>query len=139
MRTGRHEAARAFGQALKTARRGRGISQEQLAEFGDFDRTTKSKRTRLANSCRLRPALSSPSALLFSVYTNKIPWKSSSTRRRTAGTARNTGCRWLGIAPQRDKLYAVVFTVREDETMRIISVRPATNSEVRRYETQGCK
>jgi transcriptional regulator with XRE-family HTH domain len=39
MRTGRHEAARAFGQALKTARRGRGISQEQLAEFGDFDRT----------------------------------------------------------------------------------------------------
>jgi uncharacterized protein len=47
--------------------------------------------------------------------------------------------RWLGIAPQRDKLYAVVFTVRDDETMRIISVRPATNSEVRRYETQGCK
>jgi transcriptional regulator with XRE-family HTH domain len=35
----RREAARAFGRALREARRSRGISQEQLAETGDFDRT----------------------------------------------------------------------------------------------------
>ena len=35
----RREAARAFGQALKAARRARGLSQEQLAERGNFDRT----------------------------------------------------------------------------------------------------
>lgn len=35
----RREAARAFGRALREARRLRGISQEQLAETGDFDRT----------------------------------------------------------------------------------------------------
>jgi|KBSSwiStaDraftv2_1062776.scaffolds.fasta_scaffold00172_37 uncharacterized DUF497 family protein len=47
--------------------------------------------------------------------------------------------RWFGIAPNEDKLYAVAFTVLEDEIMRIINVRRATNSEVRRYETQGRK
>ena len=31
--------ARAFGQALRAARVARGLSQEQLAEAGDFDRT----------------------------------------------------------------------------------------------------
>jgi transcriptional regulator with XRE-family HTH domain len=35
----RRHAARAFGQALRAARLGRGITQEQLAETGDFDRT----------------------------------------------------------------------------------------------------
>jgi transcriptional regulator with XRE-family HTH domain len=35
----RRQAARAFGQALRAVRLARGISQEQLAEAGDFDRT----------------------------------------------------------------------------------------------------
>jgi hypothetical protein len=39
MNAGRTEAARAFGQALKAARRGQGLTQEGLAEFADFDRT----------------------------------------------------------------------------------------------------
>jgi transcriptional regulator with XRE-family HTH domain len=39
MSAGRRQAARAFGQALRAARLSRGISQEQLAEKGDFDRT----------------------------------------------------------------------------------------------------
>ena len=48
--------------------------------------------------------------------------------------------RWLGVAPARGELYTVVFTLRnDDETMRIISLRCASNSEVRRYETQGRK
>lgn len=47
--------------------------------------------------------------------------------------------RWLGIAPEGGNLYFVVFTVIDEETMRIISLRLATNSEVRRYETQGRK
>jgi uncharacterized protein len=47
--------------------------------------------------------------------------------------------RWLGIAPAGDKLYYVVFTVSDEETIRNISLRRATNSEVRRYETQGHK
>jgi uncharacterized protein len=47
--------------------------------------------------------------------------------------------RWLGIAPEGSRLYFVVFTVSDEETIRIISLRLATNSEVRRYETQGRK
>ncbi len=35
----RVDAARAFGQALKEARLMRGLSQEKLAELGEFDRT----------------------------------------------------------------------------------------------------
>lgn len=35
----RQQAARAFGQALRVTRLERGITQEQLAEMGDFDRT----------------------------------------------------------------------------------------------------
>jgi transcriptional regulator with XRE-family HTH domain len=35
----RRQTARAFGQALRAARLERGITQEQLAETGDFDRT----------------------------------------------------------------------------------------------------
>ena len=46
--------------------------------------------------------------------------------------------RWLGVAPAGGELYTVVFSLRDDdETMRIISLRRASNSEVRRYETQG--
>jgi uncharacterized protein len=47
--------------------------------------------------------------------------------------------RWLGTAPQGGKLYYVVFTVSDEETIRVISLRRATNSEVRLYETQGRK
>ena len=39
MSASRRQAARAFGQALRAARKERGITQEQLAETGDFDRT----------------------------------------------------------------------------------------------------
>ncbi len=44
--------------------------------------------------------------------------------------------RWIGIAPKGNRLYAVVFTVNEeeDETMRVISLRRATNSEIEAYE-----
>ncbi len=38
----RQKAARAFGQALRDARRAKGVSQEQLAEGADIDRTTPS-------------------------------------------------------------------------------------------------
>jgi uncharacterized DUF497 family protein len=47
--------------------------------------------------------------------------------------------RWLGTAPEGGRLYYVVFTVSDEETIRIISLRRAINSEVRRYETQGSK
>jgi transcriptional regulator with XRE-family HTH domain len=39
MRFRRVDAARAFGQAIKEARLMRGLTQERLAELGDFDRT----------------------------------------------------------------------------------------------------
>jgi transcriptional regulator with XRE-family HTH domain len=39
MRYRRVDAARAFGQAVKEARLIRGLTQERLAELGDFDRT----------------------------------------------------------------------------------------------------
>jgi len=39
MSADRRDAARAFGQTLRAARLERGISQEQLTEGGDFDRT----------------------------------------------------------------------------------------------------
>jgi uncharacterized protein len=45
--------------------------------------------------------------------------------------------RWLGIARARTRIYTVIFTVRGDERMRIISLRRATNREIRRYETQA--
>jgi uncharacterized protein len=44
--------------------------------------------------------------------------------------------RWIGIAPKGDRLYVAVYTVRDEDTMRIISVRDATNTEIRRYEQQ---
>jgi transcriptional regulator with XRE-family HTH domain len=39
MSVSRRQSARAFGRALRAARLLRGLSQEQLAESGDFDRT----------------------------------------------------------------------------------------------------
>jgi uncharacterized DUF497 family protein len=47
--------------------------------------------------------------------------------------------RWIGVAPKGARLYTVVFTVRGDETMRIISLRRATNQEIRCYEGQDAK
>jgi transcriptional regulator with XRE-family HTH domain len=38
----RREAAQAFGKALKAARLAKGLSQEQLAEGAELDRTTPS-------------------------------------------------------------------------------------------------
>jgi transcriptional regulator with XRE-family HTH domain len=38
----RHDAARAFGQALRATRLARGMSQERLAELAELDRTTPS-------------------------------------------------------------------------------------------------
>ena len=35
----RKQAAQAFGEVLRTARDAKGMSQEELAELGDFDRT----------------------------------------------------------------------------------------------------
>jgi uncharacterized protein len=47
--------------------------------------------------------------------------------------------RWIGVAPQEGRLYTVVFTMRDDETPRIISLRRATNTEIEGYETQSHK
>ena len=47
--------------------------------------------------------------------------------------------RWIGIAPQGGRLYTAVFTMRDHGTLRIISLRRATNTEIERYETQGDK
>ena len=44
--------------------------------------------------------------------------------------------RWVGIAPKGDRLYVTVYTVQDEDAMRIISLRPATNAEIRRYEQQ---
>ncbi len=47
--------------------------------------------------------------------------------------------RWIGIAPKGDRLYVTVYTVEDEDAMRIISLRPATNAETRRYEQQDSK
>ena len=44
--------------------------------------------------------------------------------------------RWIGIAPKGTRLYTVIFTERGD-ALRIISLRRATNREIKRYESQG--
>lgn len=43
--------------------------------------------------------------------------------------------RWLGITRARTRVYAVVFTIRHSK-VRVISLRRASNREIRRYETQ---
>jgi uncharacterized protein len=47
--------------------------------------------------------------------------------------------RWIGVAPQGARLYTVVFTMRDYEIPRIISLRRATNVEIEHYEAQGRK
>jgi hypothetical protein len=47
--------------------------------------------------------------------------------------------RWVGVAPEGGRLYTAVFTVGHDETVRIISLRRATNREIERYERQSSK
>jgi len=47
--------------------------------------------------------------------------------------------RWIGVASRRGRLYTVVFTMRGEETPRIISLRRATNCEIESYEAQGRK
>lgn len=42
--------------------------------------------------------------------------------------------RYIAAAPIGDRLYVVVFTIR-DRTLRIISLRKANRREIRRYET----
>jgi uncharacterized protein len=45
--------------------------------------------------------------------------------------------RWIGIAPKDDRLYTAVYVVLDDETVRMISLRLATNAEIEHYERQG--
>jgi uncharacterized DUF497 family protein len=47
--------------------------------------------------------------------------------------------RWIGVAPRGGRLYTVVFSMKGDEILRIISLRRSTNTEIERYETQGHK
>ncbi len=47
--------------------------------------------------------------------------------------------RWIGVAPHGGRLYTVVFTIRENDIPRIISLRRATNSEIENYEAQSGK
>jgi hypothetical protein len=60
----RNHSARAFGLALRAARLERGLSQEDLAERGDFDRTYPSlleHGRRVSDLLRDSPACSRPS------------------------------------------------------------------------------
>lgn len=41
--------------------------------------------------------------------------------------------RWLAIGPIGTKLYAVAFTERGDDVIRVISLRPATKNERKAY------
>jgi uncharacterized protein len=48
--------------------------------------------------------------------------------------------RWIGVGPKGTRRYTVVFTVRDDdETMCIVSLRRATNQEIKCYEGQNAK
>lgn len=47
--------------------------------------------------------------------------------------------RWVGVAPQGGRLYTAVFTVLDEETVRMISLRRATNREIEHYERQSRK
>lgn len=47
--------------------------------------------------------------------------------------------RWIGIAPQGGRLYTLVFTLIDDETSRVVSLRRSTNHEIEHYEKQGQK
>jgi uncharacterized DUF497 family protein len=43
--------------------------------------------------------------------------------------------RYIAATPIDDRLYVVVFTIRND-TLRVISLRKANRREIKRYETQ---
>ena len=43
--------------------------------------------------------------------------------------------RWIGIGMTKGRMAFVAFTVESDETVRIISLRKATNEERQDYET----
>ncbi|MGH8208864.1 MAG: BrnT family toxin [Steroidobacteraceae bacterium] len=47
--------------------------------------------------------------------------------------------RFKGVAPYGTRLFAVVFTPRDEDTVRIISLRRASNSEIHRYESQDTR
>lgn len=47
--------------------------------------------------------------------------------------------RWIGVAPRGGRLYTVVFSMKGDDNLRIISLRRSTNTEIERYEAQGHK
>jgi len=67
----RKQAAQAFGEVLRTARDAKGMSQEELADLGDFDRTYPSLLERGKRSptivviVRLAIALDIDPAVLF--------------------------------------------------------------------------
>ncbi len=44
--------------------------------------------------------------------------------------------RMIGFAPIGDTVYCVVFVEREDDVMRVISLREATRKEVKDYASQ---
>jgi uncharacterized DUF497 family protein len=47
--------------------------------------------------------------------------------------------RWIGIAPKGNRLHTVIFTMRGEETARIISLRKSSNSEIDKYEAESRK
>lgn len=46
--------------------------------------------------------------------------------------------RWVGLAPYGGRLYTVVFTLEDDDIVRVISLRRATNREIEHYEGKDC-
>ena len=73
-----HEVARAFGQVLRTLRKGAGLTQEQLAEAADLDRTYPSLLERglrepgLSTVLRLGEALRMSPALLLQMTLTRL-------------------------------------------------------------------
>ncbi len=73
-----YEVARAFGQVLRTLRKGAGLTQEQLAEAADLDRTYPSLLERglrepgLSTVLRLGEALRMSPALLLQMTLTRL-------------------------------------------------------------------
>jgi uncharacterized protein len=42
--------------------------------------------------------------------------------------------RWVGVAPYGARLYTVVFTLEDEDIVRVISLRRSTNREIEHYE-----
>ncbi len=53
----------------------------------------------------------------------------SSSRMRASATLQ----RWVAFGPIGDRLFALVFTVRDDDVTRVISLREATKKERKLY------